>query len=114
MKVKFENIIEGLNRYLDKEIYINLNDLQEIAARLVVGRINGNIEAVKKAIMSNGYIKTFGLIDNDGMVDIDSLLMEVKREIERKGKVQFEIPLIGKMTFVPGDVEVIKNYIYGR
>ena len=114
MKVKFENIIEGINRYLDKEIYINLNDLQELTARFVLGRINQNTEMIKKAFMDNGFIKTFDLIDSDGMVDIDLIMREIKKEIEQKGKLQVEVPLIGKLTFIPADVDVLKNYITGR
>ena len=40
MKIKFESVIDGLNRYIDKEIYSNLNGVQEIMVRFVVGRIN--------------------------------------------------------------------------
>ena len=114
MKVKFESVIDGINRYLDKEIYGNLNDLQEFLARLAVGRINQSTDTIKAMLMSNGFAKTLCLIDSDGMVEIDSLLQEVKRELERKGSIQFEIPLIGKITFCPSDVDVLRDQIYGR
>lgn len=114
MKIKFESVVDGINRYLDKEIYRNLNDLQEFAARLVVGRINQNSEAIKTALINNGFVRTMCIIDSDGMVDIDSILDEVKKEVERKGNLQIEIPMIGRLTFCPADVDVLKEHIYGR
>ena len=114
MKVKFEAVVDGINRYLDKEIYGNLNDLQEFAARIVVGRINQNTEAIKASLMSNGFIKTLCIIDSEGMVDIDSILQEVKREVDRKGHIQIDIPMIGKLTFCSADVDVLRDQIYVR
>lgn len=114
MKVKFETVVDGINRYLDREIYKNLNDLQEFVARLAVGRINQNTEAIKVALMNNGFAKTLCLVDSDGMVEIDALLHEVRKEVERKGHIQVEIPMIGKITFCPADVDVLREHIYGR
>jgi hypothetical protein len=114
VKVKFETVVDGINKYLDREIYKNLNDLQEFVARLAVGRINQNAEAIKAALMNNGFAKTLCLVDSDGMVEIDALLHEVRKEVERKGHIQVEIPMIGKITFCPADVDVLREHIYGR
>jgi hypothetical protein len=111
MKVKFETMIDGINRYIDKEIYPSLNDLQEFLARLAVGRINQSSAAIKTSLMNNGFFRTLSIIDSEGMVDVDDLFGMVKKEIERKGSISFEIPMIGKMTFRPADVEVLRDYI---
>lgn len=113
MKVSFEKVIDGINRYIDKEIYGNLNDLQEMIARLAVGRINQNSENIKKYLMENGFCKTLCLVDADGMVDIDKILQDVRTEIERKDSIQVQIPFIGKMTFHAHDVDVLRNEITG-
>lgn len=114
MKVKFESVIDGINRYLDKEIYGNLNDLQEFVARLAVGRINQNSEAIKTALINNGLARTLCIVDSEGMVDIDSLSQDIKKEIDRKGSIQVEIPMIGKLTFRSVDVDVMRDLIIGR
>ena len=108
MKVKFESVIDGINRYLDKEIYGNLNDLQEFLARLAVGRINQNSEFI------NGLARTLCIVDSEGMVDLDSLCTDIKKEIDRKGSIQVEIPMIGKLTFKSIDVDVLHDLIIGR
>jgi hypothetical protein len=114
VKVKFESVVDGINRYLDKEIYANLNDLQEFLARLAVGRINQNSEAIKAALMNNGFARTLCLVDSEGMVEIDSLCQDIKKEIDRKGCIQFDVPMIGKITFRSVDVDVIRDLICGR
>ena len=47
MRVSFEHTVDGINRYLDREIYGGLNGLQEFVARVVVGRVNQNAEIIK-------------------------------------------------------------------
>ena len=111
MKVKFETVVDGINRYIDREIYKNLNGLQELVARLVVGRVNGNAESIKNVLMNNGIAKTLCIIDSDGMVDVDLLLTDIRREIERQGSLQVDIPMIGKLTFHADDVDVLHNEI---
>ena len=111
MKVKFETVLNGLNRYISDEIYCNLNDLQEVLARFVVSRINASSDNIKAFLMNNGFAMTFGIIDSDGMVDVDGLLGDLRNEIERKGKIEFTVPLIGKMKFTAADVDQLRSYI---
>lgn len=114
MKIKFESVVDGLNRYIDKEIYNNLNSVQEIMARFVVGRISQNAEGIKREFMSNGFLRTLCIVDSDGMVDVDQLLSDIRREIERKGVLEIDIPMIGRLKFTPQDVDVLKNeYLRG-
>lgn len=113
MKYKLETVIDGIAKYIDREIYTGMNDIQELMARVVVGRMIDNTEAIKEALVSNGIIRTFGIIDSDGMVDVDSLARDVKKEIERKGKLVITLPMFGKMTFMPEDVDAIYRCIKG-
>ena len=90
---------------------MNLNDLQEFVARLVIGRINSSAENIKTMLMSNGFAKTLCLVDSDGMVDVDRLMQDIRREIERKGSIEFNVPMIGKMKFTTADVDMLHNMI---
>lgn len=110
----FEKVIDGILRYLDREIFCNMNDWQEFMARIIVGRITENADAVKEYLTQNGFVRTLGIFDSDGNMEIDSMLHDIKREIERKGSLQIDIPLIGKMTFKPADVDMLRDDIYRR
>lgn len=111
MRVKFEAVLDGMAKFLDKEIYSGMNDWQEILARITVGRVFENREAVKAVIVNNGIIRTFGIVDENGNVDIERLASDMKREIQRKEKLEISIPLFGKITFHPEDVDSLYNMI---
>lgn len=111
MKATFENVVLGINKYIDQEICANLNDLQDFAARLVIGRLNDNADKLKQYLMNNGFVKTLCVIDSEGLVDVDRLLQDVKKQIERKNGLPVQIPLIGKITFHSSDVDVLYNMI---
>jgi hypothetical protein len=114
MKHEFEKVIDGLSKYIDAEIYAKMNDLQEFMARVLIGRFINNEADVKQSLINNGFIRTFGIIDGDGMVDVTALAKDIKREILKKQQISFDIPMFGKMTFKPADVDVIYRHITGE
>ena len=111
MKYKFEKVVDGIVKWIDSEIYPKMTDVQELFARMFVGRLVMNSEGIKKSLEENGIVRTFGIIDSDGMVDVDALVADLKRELERKGKVCVYIPMFGKMTFVPSDLDGLYRHI---
>ncbi|MDE6132837.1 MAG: hypothetical protein K2G04_05630 [Oscillospiraceae bacterium] len=113
MKVKFEAVIDGAAKFMDKEIYSGMNDWQEVLARVTVGQIFENRAALKESFINNGLIRTFGIIDENGDVEIDRLASSLKTEIQRKEKLTVSIPMFGKMTFHPSDVDSLYEMITG-
>lgn len=113
MKYKFEDIIHGISKYINDEIYPGMNDWQELFARVAVGRFLDNETALKETIVNNGFIKTFGIMDTEGMFEIDALMHDIKKEISKKGKMEFHIPMFGKLIFKPEDVDVLYKTITG-
>lgn len=109
--VKFEKVLDGVAKFMDKEIYPKMNDWQEVLVRVAEGRILDNRELVKNALVNNGIVRTFGVIDEDGFVDIERLAADLKKEIQKKTKMKIEIPLFGSMTFLPGDVDKLCKFI---
>lgn len=111
MKYKFEKVVESAAKWIGEKVYPKMNDLQEFVARMFVGRVLENEEKIKETLASNGMLRTFGFIDDEGMVDVDVLFADIKREVERKGKLVINIPWIGKLTFTPEDVDELHNCI---
>ena len=111
--VTFDQVLDGLSRYLNKNFYANLNDWQEIVARLAVGRILGN-ENLKQNLMANPYVRTFAVMDSEGNVDLEPIMRDLKKEIERKGKMTVEIPMFGKISFTGEDISEIYREITGE
>ena len=109
--MEFEKVLNGIIKYLNNEIYSNMTDWQEMLARIAVSRMIGNSEKLKNSLIQNPFIKTFAIIDNDGNVDLEGLISDIKTQIEQKEKISFSIPVFGKFTFTPSDVEKLYRTI---
>jgi hypothetical protein len=109
--MRFEKVVDGIARYVDAEIYSSMNDWQEIMARMAIGRILGNKEALKQKIMENPLLMSFVMLDSEGEMDVDKFLSDLKSVIAQKGGFRISIPLFGNLKFVETDVDHLKKYI---
>ena len=112
--MKFERVINGILKYIDNEIYPGMNDLQEISARLVISRLVNNSEKLKEFLTTNGFIRTFAIIDESGEVDVDGLFQDLIEQVDKKGKIEFSIPMFGKFKFTTKDFESLYATIKGE
>lgn len=113
MKLEINTVIDGIAKYIDKEIYTGMNDWQELVARIAVGRILNDKESLISLLSQNPVIKSLVLVDDNGLVDVDRLFEDIKREMSRKGKIKITVPLFGTMTFSSADAEKLYREIIG-
>lgn len=111
MSVSINCVMDAMVKYIDEMIIPNMNDWQEVAARIAIGRVINKRDDLKRYIVNTGYIRSFALIDDDGNVDIDQLVADLKREIDRKGKLSVDLKFLGKMRFDVKDVEKLHQMI---
>ena len=109
--MRIEKVIDGIAKYIDGEIYSNMNDWQEIVARMAVGRVLGNKELLKQKITENPLLMSFVMLDTDGEMDVEKFLSDLKGVIAQKGSVKISIPLFGNLKFVEADVDRLRKYI---
>lgn len=109
--MEFERVLKGIMKYLNNEIYAGMNDWQEMLARLAVSRIIGNEQNLKNMLMTNPFIKTFAIIDQNGMVDVEGLMRDIKTQIQEKEKISFSLPIFGRFTFTAADVDKLHHTI---
>lgn len=109
--MEFERVLQGIFKYLNAEIYSKMNDWQEMLARIAVSRLLGNTEMLKETLKNNAFVKTFSIMDENGHVEIEGLLRDIKAQITEKGKLTFSVPLFGTLSFVPEDVDVLRRHI---
>lgn len=107
----FDRVISGLIKYLDQEIYVGMNDWQEMLARIAVSRVIGNKDTLRTSLMNNPFVKTFAIIDENANVDVDGLIRDLKMQIEQKGKIEIAIPMFGKFTFTSEDIDKLHRTI---
>ena len=109
--MNIERVINGIARYFDREIYTNMNDWQEVIARIAVSRMLNNKSF--ENMLNNPYMRTFSIVDTEGNVDVDGLYRDLKTYISNKGKIEIEIPVFGKFTFKENDIDCLYNCIIG-
>ena len=109
--MRFEKVVNGILKYLDSEIYTGMNDWQEVLSRVAVARMIRNEDGIKELLCGNSFVRTFAIMDEDGDVDIENLLNDIREQIEKKGKITISLPLLGKFSFNASDVDKLHRMI---
>lgn len=112
--MNFDRVVNGIMKYMDREIFANMNDWQEMLARIAVARLLGNTEQLKVSIMSNPFVRTFAIIDENGNVDVDGLHRDIREQVRAKGKLEFTIPMFGTFRFTEADIDRLYSTIKGE
>ena len=109
----FDKVIAGILKYLNKNIFPGLNDWQTLLARTVTARVVKNVGQLKERILSNDFLRTFSVIDDNGRVDVDGLMEDLKQQIRNcpNGKVTIAIPMFGKYIFAESDIDELHRLI---
>lgn len=107
----FETVINGIIKYMDKEIFSAMNDWQEMLARIATSRMLANAEQIKTLLNGNTFLKTFAIMDVNGNVDIVNLLNDVQTYLRSKGTMEVNLPMFGKFRFTEADVNKLRTYI---
>lgn len=111
--MEFNRVVNGIARYLEKEVYRNMNGLQEFTVRLFAARMlnNSNLESW---LMKNPYVRALITADENGNIDVDGLYRDMKAIMQTKGRLEIDnVPLLGKLTFTESDVDCLYNCIMG-
>lgn len=109
--VEFDKVLRGIEKYISNEMCKGLNGWQLFLAEVAVERITGKRENLKEYLKNNTIVQMLDIMDDEGNVDVEGLLTDIKHKIEEKGKLCFTLPIFGKYTFHPSDVAVLHKYI---
>lgn len=104
--MEMEKVLRGIERYLESKIYCNLASWQRVIARVAMDRFIGNPQKLEQ----NAIVSMIALND-DGMVALETLRDELKKQVCREGKVIISTPITGDITFFENDVDDLYNHI---
>jgi hypothetical protein len=111
--MEFEIVLNGIIKFLNKEILSQMNSWQEIMARVAMARAINNAEEIKKMLTRNPFLKTFAIADENAIIDVEGLVNDIKTAIRDKECIEFDLPLFGKFKFVESDIDLLYSYIRG-
>lgn len=104
-------VIDSVFKYLEANMVPGMNDLQEIAFYSVREAVFDEAETLIEKVNKNPLLRAVLTIDKDGNVDPEKLANRIKKGIERKGSVTFDIPMYGPVRFVADDIDNILGTI---
>lgn len=102
-----EQVVNGLNNWVDEEIIPRL----PTSGKWIIGTAVGLAMSNADAVLSNGSLKVLGIVNADGLIDADKLCSELKHSADRYGKLTVSFPFIGTMAFGPEDIENARRHI---
>lgn len=111
--MEFEKVLNGIIKFLNKEIIGKMNSWQEMIARVGMARMINNAEGIKKMLTQNPFLKTFAIADENAVIDVEGLVNDIKTAIRDKGSIELDLPMFGKFKFVESDVDCLHSYIRG-
>ena len=109
--VTYNQVVNGMSRYIDQEI---VNKMQGLS-RWGVGALSGIVLSSKGAnifntLKANPIIKMLDVIDENDMIDIDTIYTEIRKQAE-KSPATFNAPMIGTITLTKDDVDKLYRLI---
>lgn len=102
-----EQVLNGIASYLDDEVMSKLPTHGKWIMGTAIALSRDNISE----ILNNPYIKMLGIVNADGLWDVDKLASALKATAERYGNIQLDLPIIGRLTFSAEDVDLMRRHI---
>lgn len=106
--MEINKVLDGLERYIDNEIYTGMNENQQTIYLLAVGALKENAMDV---LGSNAILRSMLSISRDGDVDLDRLHKLLQVAVRKRDKLTLNIPMFGKLTFNEADITNIIHTI---
>lgn len=108
------DVTSGLANYCDLYILPNFkeNSIQRVAAGVAISLLLKNASNIAHTMCENSMVKAFGIIDENGNVDVTTLKEVIKSQIPDTGVVVDT--KFCKMTFKRGDIDLMYECITGE
>ena len=116
MKSSGEQVIKGLVTYIEQEILPAIKGFQQISLGIAVSFIQRKSTEVFADLKKNKLVQSLGLISDDGLIDVDTLLSSVIDSMNKYSGGRLEVDggaLFGKFSFSEPDLHKIHGYIAG-
>lgn len=109
--ITFAQFESGIITYIENEIIKKITDWRKWLIGGAVALGMGKFEGMYAQIKENPIIKSLGVIDDQGLIDIDSLYNAAKQTAQATGSVTQTLPILGATTFTVDDIDSLYRYI---
>ncbi len=110
MKASIQKVQIGLANFIDTEMVNHLDGWQKIGFGAAAALIIKNLPNTINAYMKHPIVVAFGVIDEDGNIDIDALHDAIMDHFATDGEY-INIPMLGRVKITKQDVETLYKFI---
>lgn len=108
--VEIATIKEGVMIYADKHMMPLLDSKGQFILGVGLGMLSQRVEAMMATLAKNEVVKALGIV-NGNHVDWETMYAAALEQIKRQGKLSWDIPLIGRLTFDETDLRNLHQCI---
>lgn len=111
MSYTADQVIQGIINYADAEVINKLPTSGKWIVGTAIGLATTKTTSVIDTLRNNTLVTMLGIVDDNGNIDVDTLISSMRVSAEKYGKITVDVPLVGKLTFSASDVDTLRNYI---
>ena len=113
--MELERVFDGFVRFLDKDFYRNMNDIQKGGVKFFIKRMRRAISDKKfsNLLAPGSLLGALLTVDENGNVDVEGIYEDARETIREMGQLRVTIPLLDTFTFTEADVENLYRCIMG-
>lgn len=108
--VTLNQVQNGIARYIDTELVPKIDGWQKWVFGAMASTALAKATNIFNRLKGNEFIKMLEIIDENDMIDIDTLYHEFAKQAQ-KGAITFTVPAIGPLTLNATDVDKIYQAI---
>lgn len=101
--MKFQELENGVMEYINTEFCSRLEDWRKWLLPIAAGYAMPYME--KKYLDNLEMLKTVGVVDQDGNIDIDTLYTKTLEVARKTGNMRWDVPMLGPVVFGSEDVD---------
>lgn len=106
-----DDVITGIIRYADNEVLPRMDLRGKIVLGSMISYASIKADQIIGYATKNELIKTLGIVDEIGQIDVDGIINSLTPNIEKYGGVVINIPMAGEIRLSSSDIVTLHRYI---
>lgn len=100
----------GLMAYAERYMMPKMDSKGQFLLGMGLGAVSRRADELASALTENGLIAAAGYV-KDGQIEVDALYNDAMAQMQRQGQLVWDVPFLGKLTFVEQDLRDLRQCI---